>query len=101
MKPMWERRGSSAAAQDKKSRPTQAAFFAKTVALSHCLDCCRETALVARCLVLVHNALVGDGVDHALGSLESLGSHFFVATGDGLAHGLDRGAQFRVQARIV
>ncbi|AEG68197.1 hypothetical protein RSPO_c00896 [Ralstonia solanacearum Po82] len=45
--------------------------------------------------------LVSDAVDRALGLLEHIGSRCLVAAGDGLADGLDGGAQTRTQRGVV
>ncbi|MCY1251077.1 hypothetical protein D9M72_647950 [compost metagenome] len=52
-------------------------------------------------LVLVHDLLVGDAVDHSLRVLEHFSSSSLVAGVDGLADGLDGGAQTRAQAGVV
>jgi hypothetical protein len=65
------------------------------------LDSGRQTALMASSLVLVNDALVRndvDGLDRRLVDFCSLG---LVAGIDRLANGLDGGAEFRAQRRVV
>src|SRR6266576_1003730 len=87
--------------RSKKKR--RAALFSVTnyKRLRHRLDGLRQSRLVSRGGVLVHDLLVGDAVDHRLLRLEFLGRGCLVAAGDGLLDLLQRGAQRRLEARIV
>ena len=53
---------------------------------SQCLHLGRQAALVARCLVLVEQAFVGDRVDHGLGVLEDFCGLRLVTGNHGLFH---------------
>ena len=68
---------------------------------SEALDVSRESALVARGLVLVNDLLVGDAVDHRYRLLEDALRGSLVARHDGLLHALDGGAQSGAQAGVV
>jgi hypothetical protein len=76
-------------------------FTAATARSGHAFDRCGQTALVACCLVLVDDLLVGDAVDQAHGCLENLLGSSLVTGFDCLAHFLDRGAVFRTLAHVA
>src|SRR5207248_1643709 len=65
------------------------------------LDRSSQTALVASSLVLVNDLLVSDAVDLRDRLLEDLRCGCLVASLDGFADGLDRGAQRRTLSRVV
>jgi len=64
------------------------------------LDLGAQAALVASGLVLVEDALVGNGVHHSLHLAKQLGRFGFVASGNSLLDVLDGGAVFGTQRRV-
>src|ERR1700730_1200783 len=85
----------------KKSAARRLFPVRTTTSLRQRLDGLRQSRLVSRRRVLVHDLLVGDAVDHRLLRLEFLGRGRLVAAGDGLLDFLQRGAQRRLETSVV